>query len=120
MRSTLAEKQAFRLRMMRESRHNYLWACLGISLYALTGSAPWWVPLTWLVLSQLGCSVFDAMVRSGFNLRLKDPTLFMPQNMFSGVVIVCHLMIAPQLCFVGLSGIFLTWLFSSLWYDPRR
>jgi signal transduction histidine kinase len=120
MDGKVESKQAFRLRMMRQSRLDYACTSFVLALYTWIGVAPWWLLLLHFAGTQLACSLFRWLVRSNVNLRLADPSLLVPQQAFAGLTVFGHLLVAPHLCGMALAGLFTTWHFGTLWYGPRQ
>lgn len=115
----IARDQARRLRMIRVSFTNYLTATALLSLYAAAGTVGWAVPVLYAGITASGNLGFAMAVRSGFNLRFKEPNLFTGQMLFAGAVAFGFLAFVPELAFLFLSSIFVTGAFGLVQFNAR-
>ena len=100
-----------RVRMIGVSAVNYLFGIATMTLYALIGTVGWHIPLSYAAVSMGGSAVFYALVRSGFNLRLREPNLFGWQMAFGGLIALMFLWAAPQVAFACLASLFVVGVF---------
>ena len=107
----IARDQHNRARMIGVSAVNYLFGIATMTLYALTGTVGWHIPLSYAAMSMGGSAVFYALVRSGINLRLREPNLFGWQMAFGGLIALTFLWAAPQVAFACLASLFVTGVF---------
>jgi diguanylate cyclase len=94
--------QQHRLRMTLLSVVNFAMQAGIMALYAIGGSVDWTVVLAFLVVSVGTSAFFWLVIRTGLNLRLKDPGMLATQIISSWLVQAVFLAIAPQLAVVFL------------------
>ena len=114
------QDQRNRLRMIGVSTVNYVVGSFGLSLYAWVGSVGWHIPAWFLAINLLGGLAFTLLVVSGWNLRLRDPNMFVWQMSFAGVVLFAFLAAAPQLGFAFLSALLVTGLFGLVQFTMKQ
>ncbi|RQP21728.1 sensor histidine kinase [Piscinibacter terrae] len=115
----VARDQARRLRMIRVSFTNYLTATVLLSMYAAAGTVGWAVPVLYAGFTAVGNLGFAMAVRTGFNLRFKEPNLFTGQMCFAGVVAFGFLGFVPELAFLFLASTFVTGAFGLVQFNAR-
>ena len=112
--------QKNRLNMIGVSAWNYVFGTVCLALYALAGTVGWWVPTAFLALTMAGSAVFLTAVRTGWNLRLHEPNLFVAQMVFAGILLLSFLYAVPQLGFIFLATLFVTLLFGLVQFNARQ
>jgi len=91
-----------------------------MALYAVTGSVSWGVVLGFLAVS-VGSSLFYwAVIRSGLNLRLKDPGMLRTQIVSSWLVQALFLALAPQLAVLFLVCLLVGYNHAMISFEGRQ
>lgn len=112
--------QKNRIQMIGVSAVNYLFGIITTTLYWLTGTVPWTIPAFYTGLTMLASAAFYLTVRSGYNLRLRDPNLFGWQMGFGGGIALLLLAVAPQIAFASLGSLFVVGVFGLVQFGLRE
>lgn len=116
----IAKLQRRRLQMTLLSVANTLWQSSVIALYAWVGEVPWPVVYQFMAAS-VGCSaLFAAVIKLGWNLRLRDQGLLMPQIVSFVVIQLVFLVLVPQLWILFVFAVFVTYNFAMMSFCPRQ
>ncbi len=116
----LRRDQARRLQMIGVSATNYLTAGAVLALYAWVGTVGWSVPLAYVGIALLGSLGFMVAVRSGLNLRSREPNLFLWQMVFAAAIAFGFLGFVPGLAFMFLTSLFITAVFGLVQFSVRQ
>ena len=112
--------QGHRLRMTGLSILNWVVPSLAIGLYAWVGEAPWSLAVAFSVAGIGTTAIFALVIALGWNLRLKDKGLLLPQLVVACGIELIFLAIAPKFWAVFLISIFGAYNFAVIRFDPRQ
>ncbi|CAG1018944.1 Diguanylate cyclase DgcM [Burkholderiaceae bacterium] len=112
--------QQHRMQMTKMSVVNYAFESVVLALYGLTGAAPGWVAIAFFLVAVGSSMGFWAWIRLGWNLRLKDPGMLVPQIVGSWIVQFAFLAIAPQLALVFLVSLLVGFNYAMMSFDGRQ
>lgn len=112
--------QGHRLRMTALSLLNWIVPSLALGLYAWIGVAPWSIAVAFCVAGIGTTALFALAIALGWNLRLKDKGLLLPQLVVACAIELVFLALAPKLWVVFLISIFGAYNFAVIRFDPRQ
>jgi diguanylate cyclase (GGDEF)-like protein len=112
--------QEHRARMTLMSVVNVALQAGVMALYALAGSARWWVVLAFLAVAVSSSMGFWVCIRLGWNLRLKDPGMLLPQMASGWAVQLVFLAIAPELALLFLVSLLVGFNHAMISFDARQ
>ncbi|HWA36580.1 MAG TPA: GGDEF domain-containing protein [Burkholderiales bacterium] len=89
-------------------------------LFALAGAAPLWVAGAYLGGAALMSGVTYGVMAADWNLRLRDPSLVLPQSVCGILLQAAVALAAPQMAFPWLANLVTVLAFSTIWLSLRR
>ena len=112
--------QGHRLQMTLLSVACYSLQTLVIALYAWIGEVPW--SAVWQFgLAGIGqAAVFALVIRQGWNLRLKDPGMLLPQIVIGMGVLLGFIALLPQLWVLFLIASMVAYNFAMMSFNARQ
>ena len=112
--------QGHRLQMTLLSVGNYSFQTLIIALYAWIGQVPW--SGVWQFgLAGIGqAAVFALVIRQGWNLRLKEPGMLLPQIVIGIGVLLAFIALMPQLWVLFLVASMMAYNFAMMSFNARQ
>ncbi len=115
-----ARRQAQRYRMTLIGVGNAALQAVMVLLFSAAGSAPWPVALAFAAIILTTTCGFAVLVRTGLNLRLRDPALVIPQMASSFVVQLVFLVLAPRLWPLFLMAVLVTFTFAMATFSAHQ
>lgn len=86
-----------------------------LGLLALAGAAPMWLAGAFLAGATLINSVAYGVIATGWNLRLRDPSLTLPLSLCGILLQSAVVLVAPQMAFPWLANLVTVLAFASIW-----
>jgi len=117
---TRERDQRQRLRWIGWVAGSYALDALFLALFWTAGTVPAGVPLAYAVAGAAICGATWAVTASGRNLRLRDPSLTMPQIGAAVLLQVGVAAAAPQIAFPMLANLFTVFAFGMTWAPVRK
>ena len=115
-----AKLQRHRLKMTLLSVANTSLQSLIIGLFAWAGEVAWSAAWQFFLVGAGSSALFALVVWRGWNLRLKDPGLLLPQIATSIVVQLAFLVLAPKLWVLFLVAVLVTYNFAMMSFSSRQ
>jgi diguanylate cyclase (GGDEF)-like protein len=112
--------QRHRLRMTLLSVANTSLQSVVIALFAWAGEVAWSVAWQFLLLGAGSSALFALVIWRGWNLRLKDPGLLLPQIAASVAIQLGFLVLAPKLWVLFLVAVLVTYNFAMMSFSSRQ
>lgn len=113
-------RQGHRFRMTLIGVGNAVLQSVMVLLYAATGAAPLPVAVAFAVTILATTTTFAVLVRTGWNRRLREPALVVPQMTSSFVIQLVYLVLAPRLWTLFLVAVLVTFTFAMVTFSPRQ
>src|SRR5437879_11775482 len=115
-----AKLQRHRLKMTLLSVANTSLQSLIIVLFAWAGGVAWSAAWQFFLVGAGSSALFALVIWRGWNLRLKEPGLLLPQIATSIVVQLAFLVLAPKLWVVVLVAVLVTYNFAMMSFCSRQ
>jgi len=112
--------QRHRLRMTLLSVANTSLQSAVIALFAWAGEVAWSVAWQFLLVGAGSSALFALVIWRGWNLRLKDPGLLLPQIAASVAIQLGFLVLAPKLWGLFLVAVLVTYNFAMMSFSSRQ
>ncbi|MEZ5426756.1 MAG: GGDEF domain-containing protein [Pyrinomonadaceae bacterium] len=106
--------QRERLRFLLIAFISYQVDAVFLTIYFFEGIIPLWVPIAYSLVAFLVNLPIFLMIRFGWNRKLKDPHLAIPQSLLGNMVQFSFLFLAPQVGFIFLLLMFIVSSFETL------
>jgi diguanylate cyclase (GGDEF)-like protein len=112
--------QGHRLRITGLTVVNAMAQSAVLGLYAWAGTIPAWVPAAFLIVSAGNAGTFYCVIRCGWNLRLKDKGLLVPQMAASGAIQLAFLLLVPNLAVLFMVVLLVVFGYAAIQFTPRQ
>lgn len=112
--------QRHRLQMTLISVGNYSLTSIVIGLYAWTGEVAWNVAWRFFLAGVALSGLFGLVIWRGWNLRLKDPVMLIPQIVASVFIHLMFLVLVPKLWVLFLVAVLVTYNFAMMSFSRRQ
>ena len=112
--------QSHRLGMTLLSAANISLQSAIIALYAWAGEVPWSAALLYFAVQGGSTAFYAVLIQRGWNLRLKDQGLLLPQLVTAVVVQLAFMVLMPKLWVVFLVGVLVTYNFAMMSFSSRQ
>lgn len=112
--------QRHRLRMTLLSVANTSLQTMVIALFAWAGEVAWSIAWQFLLIGAGSSAVFALIIWRGWNLRLKDPGMLLPQIGASVSIQLGFLVLAPKLWVLFLVAVLVTYNFAMMSFSSRQ
>ncbi|MBX9244885.1 GGDEF domain-containing protein [Actinotalea ferrariae] len=116
----VAKLQGHRFRMTLIGLGNAVLQSVMVFLFAWAGTTSWGVATAFAVTMLSTTAAFAVAVRTGWNLRLRDPALVVPQMASSFVIQLVYIVLAPRLWVLFLVAVLVTFTFAMVSFSPRQ
>ncbi|MCL3862219.1 GGDEF domain-containing protein [Actinotalea sp. K2] len=115
-----ARRQVHRLRMTLIAATNAGLQAAVVLAFAAAGAVSWQIAVVFTLTTMTTTLSFALAVRRGWNLRLADPSMAVPQVVSSLVIQLLYLVLAPNLWVIFLVGVLITFVFAMMNFSPRQ
>ncbi len=115
MRAIERRGQKRRLMWIVGAAASYAIDVVFLFLFAVAGAAPLWLAWTFLAGVVLLNAVTYGIIAGGWNLRLRDPNLALPQNVCGILLQAAVVLVAPQIAFPWLVNLVTVLAFATIW-----
>ena len=115
-----SRRQAHRIYMSGLVVRNMLVESVELGLFAYAGTIPAWIAVAFFVVGLTASGAIYLFIRAGYNMRLKERGLLVPQLVINGLIQIGFLILAPHLTILFLLVLIAFSGYAAVEFTPRQ
>jgi diguanylate cyclase (GGDEF)-like protein len=119
-KENVARRQKKHIKWIWTTAISYAASAFFLALFALAGTIPGWIAPVYAAAATVVSVGAYAVIASGLNLKLRDPSLVMPLVVVGILMQLGVVLEAPQITFPFLANLFTVYSFGMMWLSLRN